>query len=466
MGAKQIYILKFRLHLFFVSLLFFFHVKADDKDLFELYLEALQNDPVLSAERYQNEAVKELINQGRALFLPSVTALTNYDDRNQARKFINTDPSDSSFNNNVFTRGTKADYDAYGYSVVIKQPLFNYSAYSTYKQILAQTSLSDKKFHLVQQDLMMRISELYFDALLANDKIELIQSQRLAIQEQLKEAETKFNAGLISITDINEAKTKNDLMEVDLLNAVKDLKIKKREIQSITGNLPGRLKPLMSSIAFEKMDNLPEEWIDIALQNSTAILIKDAEVEIAKKEIDVRKGEHYPTIDALASRRRTWDKDSYAGFGTRNYSDTIGVEVNIPIFSGGLTSSKVREAQLLKDKTVQESEAIRRQVELQVREAYLNLQTNLSEIEAYQQALKSSELQLKSTEIGFREGLRNSVEVLNAQQMLFSAKYDLLASRYNYLRNLLNLKHTVGTLSIQDIEEINKYLVINQNNES
>ena len=142
------------------------------------------------------------------------------------------------------------------------------------------------------------------------------------------------------------------------------------------------------------------------------------------------------------------------------------MEVNIPIFSGGLTSSKVREAQLLKDKTVQESEAIRRQVELQVREAYLNLQTNLSEIEAYQQALKSSELQLKSTEIGFREGLRNSVEVLNAQQMLFSAKYDLLASRYNYLRNLLNLKHTVGTLSIQDIEEINKYLVINQNNES
>lgn len=465
MGAKQIYILKFRLPLFFiVGLLFFFQVKADDKDLFELYLEALQNDPVLSSERYQNEAVKELINQGRSLFLPSISALANYDDRNQARKFLNTDSSLSS-SSSLFTRGTKADYDAYGYSVVIRQPLFNYSAYSTYKQILAQTSLSDKKFHLVQQDLMMRISELYFDALLAKDKVELIQSQRLAIQEQLKEAETKFNAGLISITDINEAKTKNDLMEVDLLNAVKDLKIKKREIQSITGSLPGRLKPLMSSIAFEKMDNLAEEWIDIALQNSTAILIKDAEVEIAKKEIDVRKGEHYPTIDALASRRRTWDKDGYA-FGLRSYSDTIGVEVNIPIFSGGLTSSKVREAQLLKDKTVQESEAIRRQVELQVREAYLNLQTNLSEIEAYQQALKSSELQLKSTEIGFREGLRNSVEVLNAQQMLFSAKYDLLASRYNYLRNLLNLKHTVGTLSIQDIEEINKYLVINQNNES
>src|SRR6056300_1940659 len=465
MGAKQIYILKFRLPLFFiVSLLFFFQVKADDKDLFELYLEALQNDPVLSSERYQNEAVKELINQGRSLFLPSVSALANYDDRNQARKFLNTDSSLSN-SSSLFTRGTKADYDAYGYSVVIRQPLFNYSAYSTYKQILAQTSLSDKKFHLVQQDLMMRISELYFDALLAKDKVELIQSQRLAIQEQLREAEIKFEAGLISITDINEAKTKRDLMEVDLLNAVKELKIKKREIEAITGELPGTLKPLMNLISFEKMDNLPEVWVDIAMQNSVAILIKDAEVEVARKEIDVRKGDQYPTIDALAARRRTWDKDGYA-FGLRNYSDTIGVEINIPIFSGGFTSSRIKEAELLKEKSIQEAEALKRQVELQVREAYLNLQTNLSAIDAYQQALKSSELQLKSTQVGFREGLRNSVEVLNAQQMLFSAKYDLLASRYNYLKNLLNLKHTVGTLSIKDLEEINKYLTVSQEDES
>jgi outer membrane protein len=251
-------------------------------------------------------------------------------------------------------------------------------------------------------------------------------------------------------------------MEIDLLNAVKDLKIKKRQIQAITGSLPGRLKPLMSSIAFEKMDNLPEEWVDIAMQNSTAILIKDSEIDVAQKEIDVRRGEYFPTVDALASRRRTWDKGGYA-FGLRNYSDTFGVEVSIPIFEGGLTSSKVREAELLKNKTIQESEGLKRQVELQVRESYLKLQTNLSEIEAYQQVLRSSELQLQSTQLGFQEGLRNSVEVLNAQQMLFSATYDLLASRYHYLLNLLDLKHKVGTLSVQDIEDINKFLMVDAN---
>lgn len=463
MGAKQIFILRLN-NLFTLLLLFFYfsQASADDKDLFELYLQALQNDPVLSSEKFQNEAVKELINQGRSLFLPTVTASMNYDNRNQERKFLNTD---TALGNSLFTRGTKADYDAYGYNVVIRQPLFNYSAYSSYKQILAQTSLADKKYHLVQQDLMMRVSELYFESLLAKDKVDLIQTQRRAIQEQLREAEIKFEAGLISITDINEAKTKKDLMEVDLLNAVKELKIKKREIEAITGELPGTLKPLMNLISFEKMDNLPEEWVDIAMQNSVAILIKDAEVEVARKEIDVRKGDQYPTIDALASRRRTWDKDGYA-FGLRNYSDTIGVEINIPIFSGGFTSSRIKEAELLKEKSIQEAEALKRQVELQVREAYLNLQTNLSAIDAYQQALKSSELQLKSTQVGFREGLRNSVEVLNAQQMLFSAKYDLLSSRYNYLKNLLNLKHTVGTLSIKDLEEINKYLTVSQVDES
>ena len=158
MGAKQIFILRLN-NLFTLLLLFFYfsHASAEDKDLFELYLQALQNDPVLSSEKFQNEAVKELINQGRSLFLPTVTATMNYDDRNQERKFLNTD---AALGDSLFTRGTKADYDAYGYNVVIRQPLFNYSAYSNYKQILAQTSLADKKYHLVQQDLMMRISEL------------------------------------------------------------------------------------------------------------------------------------------------------------------------------------------------------------------------------------------------------------------------------------------------------------------
>lgn len=438
------------------SLIVCFAKAENNSDLMDLYQAALANDPLLSSERFQNQAVKELINQGRALFLPTVSVTANYTNKNIERKFLNQTTSTRT----GFFSGDNADYDAKGYDVTIRQPLFDYSVISTYKQMLQKTSLADKKLVLIEQDLIKDIAALYFDTLLARDNIDLLQTQRRAIEEQLKEAEIKFDAGLISITDINEAKTKKALIDAELLSAVQALKIKKREIQSITGNLPGGLKPLSAKISFEEMDNLPEQWIEIAHENSMAIQIKNEEVAIAEKEIDIRKGEHYPTLSATAARRRAWEPYGGYSFGSRNYADTIGVEVEIPIFSGGLTSSRVREATLLKRKVEEESEYVKRDVELQVRKAYLTLQTNLSEISAYQIALESSQTQLNSTKIGFQEGLRNSVEVLNAQQTFYASTRDLLSARYNYLKNLLNLKHTVGTLSVKDIEEINKYLVM------
>jgi outer membrane protein len=145
----------------------------------------------------------------------------------------------------------------------------------------------------------------------------------------------------------------------------------------------------------------------------------------------------------------------------RSYSDTIGVEISIPIFSGGMTSSRVREGVLLKSKLEEDEEYLKRGVELKVRGYYLSLQTNFSEISAYQQAMKAATLQLESTQLGFQEGLRNSVDVLDSQQILFNAKLNLFESRYNYIMNLINLKLSVGMLSIADLDEINQYLMVN-----
>ena len=191
--------------------------------------------------------------------------------------------------------------------------------------------------------------------------------------------------------------------------------------------------------------------------------IKQDEIKIAEGEIKVRKSDRYPTIDAIATRSRNWDKGGYPygaiqNEGSRSFSDVLGVQINIPIFSGGFASSRVREAQKLKLKTMEDAEYLKRQVELKVRENYLNLQANYAEIEAYQQALSSSKLQVESTQLAFKEGLRNSVEVLVAQQVLFNAKRDLLKSRYNYLMNIINLKLSVGILAFEDLQEINQYL--------
>ena len=430
-------------------------------DLISLYQEALRNDSLLSSAHFQNEAAQELVKQGKSLFLPSITMNASFDKQNKERKFLTPNlPS------NDLLSGNKANYETYDYGVTLKQPLFDYSAYAEYKKILAQTSLSDKQLIKTQQDLIFRISKAYFETLLAKDQVDLFQYQRAAIQEQLSKAEAQFEAGLISVTDINEAKTKKALIEAQQISAVQKLKIKKREIQIITGKLPGKLTPLNPVIIFTEIDNLADDWITIAQENNLELQIKKDEIKIAESEIDSRRSGHYPTIDAIASRSRNWDKGGYPygatkNEGMRSYSDAIGVEISIPIFSGGMTSSRVREGVLLKSKLEEDEEYLRRGVELEVRGYYLSLQTNFSEISAYQQAMRAAALQLESTQLGFQEGLRNSVEVLDSQQILFNAKLNVLESRYNYIMNFINLKLSVGMLSIADLDEINQYLMVN-----
>ena len=429
-------------------------------NLLSLYQEALRNDSLLSSARFQNEATQELITQGKSLFLPSISVNASFDKQDKERKFLT-----SSLPSNDLLSGKKTNYNTYNYGVTVKQPLFNYSAYAQYKKILTQIDLSDKQLIKTQQDLIFRISKIYFETLLAKDQVDLFQYQRASIQEQLSKAEVQFEAGLISVTDINEAKTKKALIEAQQIGAIQKLKIKKREIQLITGKLPGKLTPLNPVITFTEVDNLADNWILIAQENNLELQIKKDELKIAEREIDSRRSDHYPTIDAIANRSRNWDKGGYPygaikNEGMRSYSDTIGVEISIPIFSGGMTSSKVREAVLLKSKLEEDVEYLRRGVELKVRDYYLSLQTNFSEISAYQQAMEAATLQLESTKLGFQEGLRNSVEVLDSQQILFNAKLNILESRYNYIMNLINLKLSSGMLSIEDLDEINKYLIV------
>ena len=429
-------------------------------DLISLYEDALKNDSVLSSARFQNKAAQELVKQGKSLFLPSVTMNASFDSQDKERKFLT-----SSLPTNDLLSGKKADYESYNYGVTLKQPLFNYSAYAQYKKMLSQVSLADKQLIKTQQDLIYRISKAYFETLLAKDQVDLFQYQRASIQGQLSKAEAQFEAGLISVTDINEAKTKKALIEAQQISAIHKLRIKKREIQVITGKLPGKLTPLNPIITFTEIDNLADDWIAIAQENNLDLRIKMDEIKIAEREVDSRRSDHYPTIDAIASRSRNWDKGGFpygatSNGGMRSFSDTIGVEISIPIFSGGMTSSRVREAVLLKSKLEHDVEYLRRGIGLEVRNYYLSLQTNFSEIKAYEQAMNAATLQLESTQLGFEEGLRNSLEVLDAQQTLFNAKLNILESRYNYVMNFINLKLSAGMLSFADLDEINQYLMV------
>lgn len=445
--------------LFLLPCIFMFNLAfGEEIDLIEMYNKALAHDALLASAKFENQATQELITQGRSLFLPSITANIGYEENDNERKILT-----SAISSNVLLSGNKADYNGYDYGITIKQPLFNFSAFQQYKKILSETSLSEKRLLLAQQDLMYRVSLVYFETLMARDQIDLLKAQKKAITEQLLEAKARYDAGLISITDVNEAQTKASMIEAQKIAAIQKLKIKYRQIESLTGEFPNKIKGINTSISFVELKDIIKKWIRLAKENNLELKIKQDEINIADSEINVRRSDHYPTIDAIASRSRNWDKGGYPygalqNEGSRSFSDVLGIQVNIPIFSGGFTSSRVREAQKLKLKTMEDAEYLKRQVELRVRENYLNLQANFAEIEAYQQALNSSKLQVESTQLAFKEGLRNSVEVLVAQQVLFNAKRDLLKSRYNYLMNIINLKLSVGILSFEDLQEINQYL--------
>ena len=304
--------IKIKLLVFLFSMSFSSLIYAEKtSDLLSLYNEALRHDALLSAATIQNKATQELIDQGLSLLLPNISAQGSYTDLDNSRKF-NTPIS------NVLLAGTKADYQNYEYGVVVRQPIFNYASYNRYKQNLIQTSLSDKQLLWSRQDLIYRVVKLYFETLQASDEIDLLQAQRKEILAQLAEAEAMFNAGLVSITDVNETKTKAALIEVQQLNAVQLFKIKKREFETVTGSLPGKLNKLNPVITFTEVENKAEEWIDIAIENNLDLQIRRDEVKIADREIDIRAGDRFPTIDAFASRSRNWNSGGYPYGTTKN----------------------------------------------------------------------------------------------------------------------------------------------------
>ncbi|MEZ0231384.1 MAG: TolC family outer membrane protein [Methylophilaceae bacterium] len=428
------------------------NVQAENaQNLLDIYQLALSNDPVWASARSGNLAAQEKVAQGKALYLPTATFSTNASHSDSDIRYIN---------NSVFRNGGRESYETFGYGVNVSQPIFRMQNYLQYQQSKIQVSQADKQLILAQQDLILRTAQAYFDVLLAQDKIDLINAQKSAISRQLEQAQANFDVGTATITDVNEAQAKFDLTTAQEIAAINDLEIKKRTIQSIIGQLPQALATAKADIKTE----LPEpramqQWVEIAEQNNLALNIQQEALQIATKEVDRQNAGHLPTLDAVGNYNDTRAGGSPNGFGSDLQNTTIGLQLQIPLYQGGAINSKVREAVANKQKAQDDVETARRKAELDTQQAYLNLTSSISQVKAYEQALISSQSQLDSTNLGYDVGVRNSVDVLNAQQQLFSAKRDLLQSRYTYLLSALKLKSASGLLNDLDLVSINQQLV-------
>ncbi len=424
---------------------------AQAADLLDVLHSAQANDPVIAAARAAQQAGLEKLPQGRALLLPSVNLNANstFNDLNTRYKGPFPFP---------FPGGTSR-YNSNGYGVTLVQPLFRAQNWVAYSEAQLQVVQTDAQLKVAEQDLVLRTAQAYFDVLIAQDSVQLAQAQKIAIAEQLAQAKRNFEVGTATITDTNEAQARHDLTYSQEIAAQNALEIKRSALQQLIGTLPQHLNSLGKQFKLENPRPADmEKWVDDAQLHSPQLVIAQAGAELAEKEVDKNRDGHLPTVDMVANYAKNSANGSSFGVGNDTTSKSIGVQLNLPIFQGGTINSKWREAEANRERARHDLENARRSVAQQTRQSYLGVVSGAAQVSALQQALISSVSVLEASKLGQEVGVRTNLDVLNAQQQLYSTRRDLYQAQYNYLLSELRLKSAVGVLDEAELAKVNQAL--------
>ncbi|MHB1100492.1 MAG: TolC family outer membrane protein [Burkholderiales bacterium] len=426
---------------------------AHAADLMSIYGIAKRQDPLFLAAQAQLQATQEKVPQGRSLLLPSVALNANTTYNHFDTTLTSPGPAG-------LPLGGNGNYNSNGYTVSLSQPVFQMQNWIQFDEAHLQVAAAEAQFHASEQDLILRVAQAYFGVLLAQDNIELVHAQKTAISEELQQAKQNFEVGTATITDTNEAQARFDLISAQEIAAMSDLEIKQRTLATLIGKTPDNLESVNPK--FEPKPPMPDDvqkWVDAALKSNLDFVSRQILKKIAEKEVERNRAGHYPTLAVVASYG---DNSATGGplinVGTNMKSSAIGLQLNMPIFQGGAISSRTREAAATLEKSRDDEESARRNAELNTRQAFLGVASGMAQVKALEQALISSQTSLESTKLGQEVGVRTAVDVLNAQQQLYSAKRDLYKARYDYLLSELKLKAASGSLRESDLVEVNHAL--------
>jgi outer membrane protein len=413
-------------------------------DLLQVYAEALANDPAFASARSAAVAGSERAPQGRAGILPSLTAGGSYNQNDQ-----NAFGQNRRFNNNA-------------YVVQLTQPLLRVANWESYKQGQLASIASQAQLDQARQDLIVRVAQAYFDVLAAQDALTFLKAQESAITEQLASAKRNFEVGTTTITDTNEAQARYDLAIATQIAALNELEVRRTALQQIIGKPPAMLSILRPGITLAPpQPAVLQPWVNSAEQQNFSVINQQLALEIATREIKRSRAGHYPTLDLVASRNyNSQTGASFPGASGGVSNNAIGLQWAIPIFSGYAVDSRVRETIALEDRARNDLENARRTAAQAARQAYLGVNNGLAQVRALQAAETSSQSALESNRLGYQVGVRINIDVLNAQQQLFSTRRDLARARYDTLMNGLRLKSAAGALSERDLAQINTMLIV------
>lgn len=416
-------------------------------DLLQVYRAAQDNDPTFAAAQATLDAGREKMPQGRAGLLPTVglSANTGWNDNDITFRSTNTQ--------------SNARYNSHGYTLSLTQPLFRWQNWVSYDQSKLQVMQAEANFAQSRQDLILRVAQAYFDVLYATENLTAVRANKVAIAQQLESAKKNFEVGTTTITDTHEAQARFDLASAQEIAADSDLEVKHSALQAIVGRNPGLLAATRKDAQLQAPQ--PKEmnaWVEAAEKNSMTVQLQQATAEIAAREVDKQRAGHYPTIDLVANKGNSTTLGSVAiGMMDTNFQN-IGVQLNVPLFAGGGTISRQREAVANRAAAQSMLEAARRAAALSARQYYLGVVNGLAQVKALKAALTSSQSALESNKLGYEVGVRINIDVLNAENQVYVTRRDLAKAELDTLLAQLRLKAATGALGEDDVVAINALL--------
>lgn len=414
-------------------------------DLMQVYRAAQDNDPTFAAARATLDAGREKMPQGRAGLLPSLSLSGNtvWNENDNTDRSVGT-TSNLRFNSN-------------GYTLSLSQPLFRWQNWVAYDQSKLQVMQAEANFTQARQDLILRVAQAYFDVIYATENLTAVQANKAAIAQQLASAQKNFEVGTATITDTHEAQARFDLASAQEIAADSDLEVKQSALEAIIGKNPGALASTRKEAELQAPQPADMKvWVETAEKNSISVQLQQAAAEIAAREVDKQRAGHYPTVDLVANKGNS--ASMLQGKMFESDFQNIGVQVNIPLFAGGLTVSRQREAVANRAAAESTLEAARRAAAQSARQYYLGVVNGLAQVKALKAALVSSQSALESNKLGYEVGVRINIDVLNAENQVYVTRRDLARSVLDTLLAQLRLKAATAALGEEDVAAINALL--------
>jgi outer membrane protein len=427
-------------------------------DLASVLLEATTNDPVYASARFSLEASGEAVPQARAALLPNVSlsASANLTQQHLVSDNLRVEPS------------YVQTFSSWGPTLQVSLPVYRAPQWDALTQSRSTVRQSEMQFAQARQDLIVRVAQAYFDVLASSDALRAIQTNKQAISEQLAQAQREFEVGTKTIVDTDEAKARYDLAVAQEQVALGDLIVKKSSLRAIIGHDAGDLAPLSDAPSLVPPQPADvEAWARQAEQGNFSVQAAQAAAEFARLQTERARHAYRPTVDLNGSVQ--WQHATTIGgvdplnhntftFGTSSTSGVVGLVATVPLYTGDLIQSRIREARANEHKSEQDLEAARRSAAQAARQAYTGTDFGLAQVRALESAEVSAKSQLDSTRLGYEVGVRINLDVLNANTQLFNTQRDLKKARYDFLLNGLRLKAASGTLEDRDVQAVNALL--------